>query len=272
MEPTATMLATAAMTDGETGPAMLAQEAMGTVFTVTASHVDPAYAQQALRAALEELAWLEDRLSRFRPASDIGQLNRLPPGQSLAVAPETLACLQTALEMEEATGGAFDIGYASPPSPGPRIALDSTTSSVRVLTPGAQLDLGAIGKGFALDRMAAILAEWDLDAIMLWASTSTVLAKGRLRHGPGPSVWIGPESARRPVLLNDAVMSASGTSVQGFHIIDPRTRRPATHRTRCWAKAPTAAEADALSTAFMVMDDAEIAAYCRRHPDVSAYL
>ena len=66
-------------------------------------------------------------------------------------------------------------------------------------------------------------------------------------------------------------MSASGTAVQGFHIIDPRSGQPATHRTRCWAKAPTAAEADALSTAFMVMADAEIALYCQRHPDVSAY-
>ena len=87
----------------------------------------------------------------------------------------------------------------------------------------------------------------------------------------GPSVWIGPEAARRAVSLDNAALSTSGTSVQGFHIIDPRSGRPATHRTRCWAKAPTAAEADALSTAFMVMADAEVAAYCRTHPDVSAY-
>jgi thiamine biosynthesis lipoprotein len=251
---------------------MLAREAMGTVFAVTATHAEPAYAKQALRAALEELGWLEDRLSRFRPASDIGRLNRLPPGQSLTVAPETLACLQTALDVEEATRGAFGIAYASPPSAGPRIALDPATSSVRVLTAGTRLDLGAIGKGFALDRMAAILADWDLDGIMLWASTSTVLARERSPHAPGPPVWIGPESARRSVSLPGAAMSASGTAVQGFHIIDPRTRQPATHRTRCWAKAPTAAEADALSTAFMVMTDAGIADYCRRRPDVSAYL
>jgi thiamine biosynthesis lipoprotein len=247
---------------------MLAQEAMRTVFAVTASHADPLYAQQAVRAALEELAWLEDRLSRFRPASDIGQLNRLPPGESLIVAPETLACLQTALEIAEATEGAFDIAYASPPPSGPRIRLDPATSSVEMLASGTQLDLGAIGKGFALDRMAAILADWDLDAIMLWASTSTVLARGK----PGQPVWIGPEAARRLVLLDNAALSASGTAVQGLHIIDPRTGRPATHRTRCWAKAPTAAVADALSTAFMVMADAEIAAYCQRHPDVSAFL
>ncbi|MGA2258847.1 MAG: FAD:protein FMN transferase, partial [Thermoguttaceae bacterium] len=135
-----------------------------------------------------------------------------------------------------------------------------------------QLDLGAIGKGFALDRMAAILAEWDLDSIMLWASTSTVLARRRSQDAPGQFVWIGPESARRSVSLNNAAMSASGTLVQGFHIIDPRFGRPATYRTRCWAKAPTAAEADALSTAFMVMADADIAFYCEKHPGVSAYL
>jgi len=263
--------AEAAEVRGETRPAMLAQEAMGTVFAITAMHADPLYARQAVRSALEELAWLEDRLSRFRTSSDIGQLNRLPPGQSLTVAPETLACLQVALQIEEATQGAFDIGYASLPSIKPRIALDLATSSVRMLAAGARFDLGAIGKGFALDRMAAILAEWDIDATMLWASTSTVLARGSLPHAPGQTVWLGPESARRSVPLDNAAISASGISVQGFHIIDPHTGRPAGHRTRCWAQAPTAAEADALSTAFMVMSDEEIAAYCREHPGIFAY-
>jgi len=261
----------AATAHGETGPATLAQETMGTVFAITATHADHFYARQAIRAAFEELAWLEDRLSRFRESSDIGQLNRLSPGQSLTVAPETLACLRIALEIEEATDGAFDIAYASVSSTKPRVALDPATSSVQMLAAGVQFDLGAIGKGFALDRMAAILAEWDVDTHMLWASTSTVLARGRSLHAPGQPVWIGPELARRSVSLDNAAISASGVSVQGFHIIDPRTGQPATHRTRCWVKAPTAAESDALSTAFMVMSDADVATYCREHPHVFAY-
>ncbi len=250
---------------------------MATVFTITAAHAEPDYARQAARAALEELDLLEDRLSRFRPSSDIARINRLPPGQKTTVAPETLACLQAALTIEQQTDRAFDIGYASQPSADAGIELGKAGGTVRVLAGGGRLDLGGIGKGFALDRMAAILDEWDIQAAQLWTSTSTVLAKGVLAKGTSPdgsawSVSIGPEHARRQIPLVDAAISASGTSVRGRHIVDPRSGHRVCHRVRCWAKAPTAAEADALSTAFMVMSDTEITEYRRRHPHVSAYV
>jgi thiamine biosynthesis lipoprotein len=72
--------------------------------------------------------------------------------------------------------------------------------------------------------------------------------------------------------LAHRALSGSGIAVRGRHIIDPRTGRPAGHRYRAWAAAPTAAVADALSTAFMVMTEAEIQQYCGRRPEVSAYL
>jgi thiamine biosynthesis lipoprotein len=68
----------------------------------------------------------------------------------------------------------------------------------------------------------------------------------------------------------DRALSASGTAVKGNHIIDPRTGRPVQDRLRAWAGAPTAALADALSTAFMVMTEAEIRECCGRHAEVSA--
>ena len=244
---------------------------MGTVFTIAVAHAEPGYARQAIHAALEELEVLEDRLSRFRSSSDIARINQLRPGEKTTVAPETLACLQAALAIERKTNRAFDIGYASEPAADVRIKLGTADSTVRVTAVGVRLDLGGIGKGFALDRMAAILAEWDVEAALLWASTSTVLAKAAAPDGSAWSVSIGPERARRRVRLVDAAISASGTSVQGRHIVDPRSGRPVGHRARCWAKAPTATQSDALSTAFMVMSDARIVQYCERHPDVSAY-
>jgi thiamine biosynthesis lipoprotein len=260
------------MTEAASQPQTLAQEAMATVFTVTAAHPDPAYARQAIRSALDELDWLEDRLSRFRPSSDIARLGRLGPGERITVAPETAACLAAALAVGQKTGGAFDIAYLSKPASGSRLDVRPEDCTVGVLCPGLRLDLGGIGKGFALDRMAALLADWDMEGAILWASTSTVLVLGTLPSLSRVSVQAGPKERWLDISLVDAAMSASGIGAQGLHIFDPRTASPAAGRERCHVIAPTAAEADALSTAFMVMSDDEVAAYCREHPEVRAYL
>ena len=65
-------------------------------------------------------------------------------------------------------------------------------------------------------------------------------------------------------------MSGSGTAVQGEHLIDPRTGGPAGRTRRLWSFADTAADADALSTAFFVMADDAIVSFCRQHPAYGA--
>ena len=72
--------------------------------------------------------------------------------------------------------------------------------------------------------------------------------------------------------LLGASLSGSGTAVKGLHLIDPRTGQPAPRTSRTWAFAPEAAQADALSTAFFVMNEAEIAALCVAHPQIGAAL
>ncbi|MGZ5455018.1 MAG: FAD:protein FMN transferase, partial [Candidatus Aminicenantales bacterium] len=72
------------------------------------------------------------------------------------------------------------------------------------------------------------------------------------------------------VILRNRALSGSGTEVKGAHIIDPRTGRPAAGHAAAWASHPSAAASDALSTAFMVMSTAEVAAFCGRHPVVWA--
>jgi len=251
----------------------LVRHAMAATFKVTLVHAAAAYARQAGAAALAELDRIEARLSRYVEASDISRINVLARGQETVVQLDTFECLRIALDVQRETGGAFDVAYASRGDrpAGPRFELNADTHAVRVRGDGVRLDLGGIGKGFALDRMAAILADWEIPAALLAASTSTLLAVGSPPGEEGWPIAFGPEKEPHRLHLKDRAFSGSGTAVKGAPIVDPRTGRPVTGRFRAWAGAPTAALADALSTACMVMTESEIRDYCRRHPEVEAH-
>jgi thiamine biosynthesis lipoprotein len=126
------------------------------------------------------------------------------------------------------------------------------------LTGKIQVDLGAIGKGFALDRMAELLCQWDCPSFLLIAGGSSVLAGDPPAETPGWSCGIGEDHVSQRFLLTHASLSGSGLAVQGSHILDPRTGRAAARQMRAWALADTAAESDALSTACMVLSEPEL--------------
>ena len=118
--------------------------------------------------------------------------------------------------------------------------------------------------------MAEVLREWDVTAALLSASTSTILA---LDPPPGQSGWsvaFGLDHDLRRLSLAHEAVSGSGIGVKGRHIINPRTGRPADRCVQAWARAATAAQADALSTAFMIMDGEEIERCCGNAPAVCA--
>ncbi len=247
-------------------------EAMATTFRLSLVGTDDAYLRQAARAACEELDRLESRLSRHIEHADVARLNRLAPGEALVVHPDTLQCLRMAETIRKDTAGAFDVSYGSDRVvPHPRLRIDPETHAVRILAAGVRLDLGGIGKGYALDRMAQLLTEWDITAALLCASGSTILAREARPGEKGWPIAFGPDPPQQARLRNMA-FSGSGKGVRGAHIIDPNSGQPAEGALQAWAAAPTAAQADALSTAFMVMPQAAIAAYCHRRPDVSAWI
>ena len=128
-----------------------------------------------------------------------------------------------------------------------------------------------IGKGFALDCLAALLLDWDISQFLLRASVSTYLAGMPPSGEQGWLVRFGPTEDRRQLRLRCAALSGSGTAVKGKHIMDPSSGRPATRFQMAWAGASSAAKADAISTALMVMDDAAIGSFCERFPDCLAY-
>jgi len=257
-----------------------AHSAMGCTFEVWLAEQDASYAGQAARAAFALLDGLERELSRYIPTSDVARINALRPGERIRVAIEVIECLQLATRVCDETGGAFDVAFrsrrdpASPPQPA--LELDAHTHSVGVRHEGVQIDLGGIGKGYAIDRMVETLRDWSIAAGLIHCGQSTVFALGRPADDQDWSVALRDplrqERSLGVVRVRDAALSGSGRRLHGDHIVDPRTGQPVTDRLAAWALAPSAALADALSTAFMVMSTAELERYVSEHPEVSALI
>jgi thiamine biosynthesis lipoprotein len=281
----------------DAGPALglrrFAAEAMATVFEVICVHPDARYAEQAAHAALGEVHRLEQELSRFRPNSDVSRVSTLAAGESTRVSPSTMECLALARVLFELTSGAFDVSLGTGLD---GLSLDAESLTVGVRRDGVRLDLGGIGKGYAVDRMAEVLDEWEIGTALLHGGFSSVLALEPPPGAPGwPLTLSAPGAADATVLerlsVRHRALSASGVR-KADHIVDPRTGEPARGRA-VWVTVPSRPErraegppaegwpdlerspsavAEGLSTAFMVLDQADVATLCDRAPGVEAWL
>jgi len=233
---------------------------MATHFQVRINWDEKMYAAQAAQAAFDLVASLEARLSRFRSNSDIARIAELAPGEKMRLSEPAFACLEIAEQMERATHRAFCATPTALTSQRtlPEWNLLSNEQSIVCITGQLQFDLGAIGKGFALDRIAELLCQWDCRSFLLIAGGSSVLAGDAPADSPGWSCGLGDDDASHRFFLTHASLSGSGLAVQGLHILDPRNGRPASRQMRAWALADTAAESDALSTACMVLSEPEL--------------
>lgn len=283
--------------DSMPGLHRFSHEAMATTFEVIIFYEDELYAQQAALAAFDELDRLEQELSRFVENSDISRIGNLSAGQSLVIGLPAFECLQLSARIYDDTQGAFDITAGSlmdcwlnedgerrcPSEEELNLArqrtgmhlvkLDESRYAVALLTDHVQLDLGGIGKGYAVDRMAELLRDWSIDTALIHGGFSSVLA---LDSPPGTKGWpltlSNPRDRNKTLArlsLKGRALSGSGLE-KGRHIINPHTAKPVEGKLASWACAPDAATADALSTAFMVMKPDEVKQYCARHRDVSA--
>lgn len=269
--------------------------AMGTYFEIIIAGEKPAYARQAADAVFALLDEIEGEISRFLQQSDVTRINALLPGESTRLGLHTLSCLKMAFDWWRETGKAFDVTVGPlvnywrnvqdrdrEPDPEQlkairkhvgmeKLEVDEEEMSVSVKTQGVAVDFGGIGKGYALDRMAELLGDWDVEKALIHAGESTALALDSPHGGQGWVVTAGgsPTTSPRKLLLRNQAVSGSGEFVKGPHIIDPRTGWPIHDHRGAWVLAPTAASADALSTAFIVMTPAEVEKYCMTHDDVA---
>jgi thiamine biosynthesis lipoprotein len=165
------------------------------------------------------------------------------------------------------------------------VVLDPERRSVRYLRPGLELNLGAIGKGYALDRAARLLRQrGNLSGALLHGGHSSVYAIGT-EPGEERGWAVGLSHPWQPerIALLRLRDQALGTSAATFrhleyqgrklgHILDPRSGWPAEGIALASAVAPSAAEADALATAFYILGVDRTRAYCDAHPEVGAVL
>src|SRR5262245_25515421 len=266
-------------------------EAMATVYEVFAVHPDERYAAQAAQAAFDLVDRLERELSRFQPNSDITRINQLTPGAHTRVTPTTLECLVIARHMFDLTGGTFDVSIGTGL---PSLEIYPDELVVRATARGVQVDLGGIGKGYAVDLVAELLEEWELERSLVHGGFSSVLALEPPADGEGwPLTLSDPRHASRVLArlrVRQTALGASGIRKKD-HIIDPHSGAPVRGRLASWVAVPrpgsgalraegrdsggalraeggdgpriaAAAVADALTTAFMMLSAGEIEDLC----------
>ena len=260
-------------------------EAMATVYEIYAVHADERYAAQAAQAAFDLVDRLERELSRFQPNSDITRINQLAAGTHTRVAPSTLECLVIARHMFDLTGGAFDVSIGTGL---PSLDIDPDELVVRATASGVRVDLGGIGKGYAVDLVAELLEEWGLDRSLVHGGFSSVLALEPPDEGAGwPLTLSDPREPSRVLARLSARQTALGASGirKKDHIVDPHSGAPVRGRLASWVAVPRppaapeggprmapATVADALTTAFMMLGADQVADLCARTPGVEAWL
>ena len=256
----------------------------------------------AAQRALEDVDKIEAQLSIFRDNSEVSRLNRRAGEQPVRVSQSLFALLKASRDLYKATGGAFDI-TSGPLSevwgflrrqgriPQPeeiaqaqrvvgcdKVDLDETQCSVAFARQGVMINFGAIGKGFALDRVATSIRREVRTALISAGSSSMRTVGSGARGQAGWMVGIrDPRDASRRLAilhLRNTSLSTSGHEEQFFeyegrrygHIIDPRTGQPSQGVSGVTVVHRSAAAADALATAFYVGGPELARAYCEKHP------
>lgn len=245
-----------------------AHEAMKTTFTLRFADVSEEDAKGVTRECFELVDRLENALSRYREGSEVWQINHMRAGQTLYLSDACHRCLLKALDGWQATGGLFDITQgrriehrkALDEGPLPEIcgslSVHPDVPAITCVEEGRELDLGGIGKGFALDEVANLLTEWEMGNVLLAAGGSSLLAMGEAEW---PVELTGDGGAMKLSLCNEA-LSASGTGIQGAHIVHPGGEGgvPDYGYKRVWVAAPSAAAAEVWSTAVMLVPPGDL--------------
>jgi thiamine biosynthesis lipoprotein len=288
--------------DQALAPVFRKHYAMGAVFEIVAYRTNPTQASQAMDHAFQEIDRLEQVMSIYKPASELSRLNRTAHLQAQAVTPDLYQVIQESLHYSELSEGEFDVtagplaerwkavgrGEQAPsPAEEKRLRCGVGYRQLELIPPNRirfhssrlAVDLGAIGKGYAVDRTAAVLRSCGIECALINSGGSTFYAMG---SPPGQSGWLvhlcDPSAHVDPhVLLNENSVSTSQQtppSLLGLpsfgHIIDAVAGEPLKSATAVSVVAESATASDALSTAFLLMGPAKGRDLVKRLPNVAA--
>lgn len=260
---------------------------MGTLLEITIQGENALEARKILRKAFQELRRLEEVFTDYDPDSPLSRLNRRAGLGPEVVEPELYDVIELSLKLSMATEGAFDItvgplldlwrlagenGRWPEPSHISKILLSSGSrgikllkgSRVELLDKGMRLDLGGIGKGYAIDRVVEIFKSEGVRRAFVNFGGSSIYALGTASEGKPWVAWVtGPDrkSITGLLELNDMALSASASfgrdlsigEVRLGHIIDPKTGAPMRQDLAAVAIAKSAAEAEAFSKALLIL-------------------
>lgn len=273
----------------------------------------PSIGGEAAVDSLEYLETLEDQWSVYRDHSLMSRVNRVAATEKVIVDELLFELLELGLRLHAETQGAFDMtagpltkawGFYRREGIYPSseelakalsivgsqyVELEQASRSVRYRKPGIEINLGGIGKGFALDLCVARLKAWGVNDFLFHGGQSSVVARGH-RNDEGKAkeqgwlvglshpVWPGVRLAE--FNLRNEALGTSGTGRQFFyhqgkrygHILDPRTGLPTDSILSATVIAPTAAEADALATACHVLGPEKGVEFLEAHPQYAGLL
>lgn len=289
----------------------VSREAMACLFEIVFDAALYRDRTDAAVAALDVVETLEAQLTVYRDTSEVVEMNRHASSGPVVVERGLYELLKRAVALSQATGGAFDItagrlskvwGFYRRQGKMPaaeevavalatvgsqNLELDDVECTVRFLQPDLELNLGAIGKGYAIDRAATALEQASILDFLIHGGNSSVLARGARQNSELLAGWsvalrhpLKPEVRLAEFALCNQALGTSGSGTQFFHhqgkryghIIDPRTGWPADEVLSATVIAPTAEQADALSTAFYILGIEPAQRFCQTHPEISAVL
>jgi len=275
---------------------------MGTRIYVELWHDDPAKGDEAIDAVMAEMRRIDELMSHYKPESQLSQINARAAQEPVQVDKELFDLIKLSTHYSQITEGAFDITYASvgylydyphhvkPTEAQIKAALpavnwrnmkfDDEHHTVRFEHPGMRIDLGGIGKGYAVDRGVAILQAREIQHAVVTAGGDTRIIGDRM----GRPWLVGirhPDDKTKVVtripLINSA-MSTSGDyeryfdedGVRYHHIIDPRTGHSASKVRSATILAPTATQTDGMSKTAFVLGPEKAMEIINRMPEYDA--
>jgi thiamine biosynthesis lipoprotein len=281
---------------------------MGCAYAIVVYGPDAGALPRIVEAAFDEVDRIDRLMSHYKPQSPLSRLNREAPQGPVAVEPELYDFIAECLRYSRDSGGAFDItvgplmkawgffrGGGRVPA-GEELAelrtrvgyqhvlLQERDRTIRFDRPGIELDLGGIAKGYAVDRVVALLRKERVEAALVSAGGSTIFGLGA---PPGRKGWdvsvqdpVDPRRTALTVRLKHRALSVSGRAERSFvsggvsysHIMDPRRGTPVPGVLGVAVLADTGTAGDALDNAFFVQGVASTRAYLRQLPATEAFL